>query len=81
MQELLSERARLAAEVESLKASTAAEAVSSKAELEALRNKLEQQAAELVARTEALAAGRWGSSELGSAECCIQGLVACPDIT
>ncbi len=53
----MSERARLAAEVERLKASTAAEVVSNKAELGAQREKLEQQAAELVARAEALAAG------------------------
>lgn len=53
----MSERARLAAEVESLKASTTAEVVSNKAELGAQREKLEQQAAELAARTEALAAG------------------------
>lgn len=57
LQELISERARLAAEVESLNASTAAEAVSSKAELNAQRDKLEQQAADLAARAEALAAG------------------------
>lgn len=57
LQELMSERARLAAEVESLKASTAAEANVNKAELGAQRDKLEQQAADLAARTEALAAG------------------------
>jgi len=56
-QELLSERARLAAEVESLKASTAAEASSSKAELGAQRDKLEQQLADLAARAEAVTAG------------------------
>lgn len=53
----MSERARLAAEVESLKVSTAAEANVNKAELGAQRDKLEQQAADLAARTEALAAG------------------------
>lgn len=53
----MSERARLAAEVESLKASTAAEASSSKAELGAQRDKLEQQLADLATRTEALTAG------------------------
>lgn len=56
-QELFSERARLAAEVESLKASTVAEAVTNKAELGAQRDRLEQQAADLAARAEALAAG------------------------
>lgn len=59
-QELMSERARLAAEVESLKASTVAEASSSKAELGAARQRLEQQAADVAARTEALAAGGCG---------------------
>jgi hypothetical protein len=56
-QELFSEHARLAAEVESLKASTAAEAVTNNAELGAQRDRLEQQAADLAARAEALAAG------------------------
>jgi hypothetical protein len=62
----MSERARLAAEVESLKASTAAEANVNKAELGAQRGKLEQQAADLAARTEALAAGK----DLVSTCCC-----------
>lgn len=56
-QELLSERARLQQEVNSLKASTAAEASSSKAELTAQREKLEQQQASLAARAEAVSAG------------------------
>jgi hypothetical protein len=54
---LLAERARLSAEVESLKAAAAAEAVTSKAELGAQRDKLDAHAADLAARAEALAAG------------------------
>lgn len=58
-QDLLAERARLQSEVEALRASTAAEASSSKQELTAQRAALEQQQAAFAARLEALSEGAW----------------------